>query len=240
MLVPATILSLIFASLGFLVTKNNARYMLSGYNTMSEKQQSLVDIDAYLYFFKRFHLFLGVSVFILVMGVSLFNANLAAIILGVYPLLAYCFFIVKGSGYFPDVKNRKIWTRTVVGILFLTACGVGCLFSNGFEDSEIFLTKNNLEITGMYGEKISRDKILDVRLVDELPEITMKSNGFAAGNFRKGYFRTKDRKSVKLIVNKKENPLLLLRTTKGEIYFSSTNVKSKDLLLQIQKWKNFN
>jgi hypothetical protein len=68
----------------------------------------------------------------------------------------------------------------------------------------------------------------------------MKSDGFAAGDFRKGYFRTKDRKTVKLIMNKKENPLLLLRTTKGEIYFSSTNVKSKDLLLQIQKWKNFN
>jgi hypothetical protein len=28
--------------------------MLSGYSTMSEKQQSLVDIDAYLYFLKDF------------------------------------------------------------------------------------------------------------------------------------------------------------------------------------------
>ncbi len=34
MIIPATIISVVFASLGFLVTKNNARYILSGYNLM--------------------------------------------------------------------------------------------------------------------------------------------------------------------------------------------------------------
>jgi hypothetical protein len=178
MLIPATILSLIFASVGFLITKKNARYMLSGYNTMSEKQRLLVDIDAYLYFFKRF--------------------------------------------------------------MMIAATGVGILFFKGFQNNDMLIKEDSLEITGMYGERIDRDKILNVELVDKLPVIIMKSDGFAAGDFRKGYFRTKDRKTVKLIMNKKENPLLLLRTTKGEIYFSSANVRSEDLLLQIQKWKHFN
>ncbi|MEO6686867.1 MAG: DUF3784 domain-containing protein [Dyadobacter sp.] len=236
MIITVTIISVVFASLGFLVTKNNARYILSGYNLMSEQQRSLVDIDEYLRFFKQFHLFLGVSTFILVLGTCLFNRNLAAIILGIYPLLAYCFFIVKGSDYFPNVKNRKLWTRIVVGILLLTTCGVGYLFANGFRDSEILFEKDNLEITGMYGEKISRDKILDVKLVDELPNITIKSNGFAAGDFRKGYFKTNDRKTVTLFVNKKAKPYLLLMTTTEEIYFSSIDVASHDLLTQIENW----
>ena len=237
MIIPAILLSAVFVSIGFLVTKNNARYILSGYNMMSEQQRSLVDIEGYLRFFKRFHLFLGISVFILVTGISLFNENLAAFILGIYPLLAYCFLTVKGSGYFSNVKNSKIWTKLVLGILLLTTCGVGYLFFNGFKDGEILLAGNNLEITGMYGEKISRDKILDVKLVDALPEISMKSNGFGAGDFRKGYFKTKDRKTVKLFVNNKEKQILLLNTTEGEIYFSSGDVGSKDLFLRVEKWR---
>ncbi|GLU50804.1 hypothetical protein Dfri01_02650 [Dyadobacter frigoris] len=237
MIIPAIILSLVFASVGFLVTKNNARYILSGYNTMSEQQRSLVDIDGYLQFFKQFHLFLGISVFVLVMGICLFNANFAAIILGTYPLLAYCYFVLKGDRFFPDIKNRKIRTKVTVGILFLTTCGVGYLFFNGFKNSEILLEGNNLEITGMYGGKISRDKILDVKLVDELPKIIMKSNGFSAGDFRKGYFKTKDRKTVKLFVNKKENQILLLNTTEGDIYLSSSDVDSEDLFLRVKKWR---
>lgn len=237
MIIPAILLSVVFISMGFLVTKNNARYILSGYNTMSEEQRSLVDIDSYLNFFKKFHLFLGISFFILVIGTSLFNENMAAIFLGVYPLLAYCFFIVKGSNYFTNVKNSRIWTKIVVGILLLTTCGVGYLFFNGFKNNEILLEGSNLEITGMYGEKISRDKILNVKLVEELPEIVMKSNGFGADDFRKGYFKTKDRKTVKLFVNKKEKQILLLNTVEGDIYFSSIEEAPENLLLRIEKWR---
>lgn len=239
MIIPTLLLSVVFVSMGFLVTKNNARYILSGYNTMSEQQRSLVDIDGYLQFFKQFHLFLGISIFVLVMIVGVFDANLSAIILGTYPLLAYCYFVLKGDRYFPDIKSRKIWTKVTVVILFLTTFGVGYLFFNGFRNSEILLEGNNLEITGMYGEKISRDKIRAVKLVDELPEITMKSNGFAAGDFRKGYFKTKDRKTVKLFVNKKAKQILLLDTTDGEIYFSSSDMGSEDLFLRIEKWRRF-
>ncbi|MBE9466248.1 DUF3784 domain-containing protein [Dyadobacter subterraneus] len=237
MIIPAILLSVVFVSMGFLVTKNNARYILSGYNMMSEQQRSLVDMDGYLRFFKQFHLHLGISVFALVMIVGTFNANFAAIILGTYPLLAYCYFVLKGNRYFPDIKNRRIWTKVTVGILFLTTCGVGYLFFNGFKNNEILLEENNLKITGMYGEKISRDKILDVKIVDELPKITMKSNGFAAGDFRKGYFKTKDRKTIKLFVNKREKQILLLNTMEGDVYFSSSDVDSEDLFLRIEKWR---
>ncbi|TKT93977.1 DUF3784 domain-containing protein [Dyadobacter frigoris] len=148
MIIPAIILSLVFASVGFLVTKNNARYILSGYNTMSAQQRELVDIDGYLRFFKQFHLFLGISVLILVIGISLFNTNFAAVILGIYPLPAYCYFVLKGDRYFPEINNRKIWTKVTVGILFLTMCGVGYLFFNGFKNSEILLEGNNLGEAG--------------------------------------------------------------------------------------------
>jgi hypothetical protein len=238
MIIPVLIISVIFAVVGFTVTGKNAKYLLSGYNMMSEEQRSAVDIGGYLHFFKRFHFLLAGSLFILVMTVEWISPNLAGIMLGVYPLLGYCYFIMKSSSYFPDSKGQNISRVLGVGILMVTMAGVGYLFVIGYKDSSILLVGNKLEITGMYGEKIEKAKVINAKLVSELPEITMKSNGFAAGDFRKGYFRTKDRKKIKLFVNKKQNPLLLLNTTEGEIYFSSSGMTSEDLLLKIQKWKS--
>lgn len=237
MLIPTLILSVIFGSLAFIVTKSNARYILSGYNTMSDSQRASVDIDRYLKFHKRFHLFLGISVFVCVMFFEAINKNLAGIFLGIYPLLAYVYFLIKGRKYFTEVKNNKVGTIVGVLILMLTIVGVGHLFWNGLQNSEILINEDNLEITGMYGEKISREEILGLTLVPELPQIAIRSNGFAAGDFRKGYFRTKDRKTVKLIVNNKQKPLLMLNTRDGEIYFSSTHQPSETLIWKIEKWK---
>lgn len=238
MITPTLILSAVFGLMAFLVTKNNAKYLLSGYNTMSEAQRDQVDIGGYLHFFKRFHLFLSVSLLALVWGTGLFNKNFASVVLGVYPLLAYVYFIIKSRAYFSKVKNQKAGTKITVVVLALTLIFVGGLFYAGFKNSTILFDKDSIEITGMYGKKLDRSKILSVTLVPDLPEITMKSNGFSAGNFSKGDFITKDRKTIRLFVNKKESPLLLLDTTEGEIYFSSTEKTSEHVLMEIRLWKD--
>lgn len=239
MIVTTLILSIVFGLIALTVTKKNAKYLLSGYNTMSEAQRARVDIDGYLRFFKQFHLMLASSLLGLVLLTGLINKNFAGVIMGIYPLLAYCYFIVKSRKYFSNVKNEKKGTFIVLAVMVTTAIFVGGLFYAGFKNSQILLDKNSLEITGMYGEKLDRTKILDVKLVSSLPEITMKSNGFSAGDFSKGYFKTKDRKTVQLFVNKQETPMLLLNTTEGEIYFSSSEKSSEDLLREIQKWRGF-
>ena len=239
MLIPTLLLSFVFSSLAFIVTKSNARYILSGYNTMSDVQRAAVDIDGYLKFHKQFHLFLGISVFVCVMSYEIIDKNLAGIFLGMYPLLAYVYFLIKSRKYFSGVESQKIGTTAGVSILVLTIGGVGYLFLNGLKNSEILMKEDSLEITGMYGEKISRDQILGVRLISDLPEITMRSNGLSAGDFRKGYFRTKDRKTVKLIINKKQKPVIVLNTREGEIYFSTTSQSSEDLIGKIEKWRGF-
>ncbi|MCF2446046.1 DUF3784 domain-containing protein [Dyadobacter sp. CY345] len=237
MLIPALILSVVFSSMAFIVTKSNAKFILSGYNTMSEAQRAFVDIDAYLKFYKQFHLFLGLSVLAGMLLLEMVDKNLAGVFLGMYPLLAYLYFIVKSQKYFSEVKNQKVGNVIVVAVLIFAVGGVGYLFFNGLKNSEIQLNADNLEITGMYGEKIDRDKILGTKLVSELPEIKIRSNGFSAGDFRKGDFRTKDGKTVKLIVNNTEKPFLMLNTGEGEIYFSSTIQSSEDLMGRIEKWK---
>ena len=50
----ALFLSITYLFIGYGITKRNAKYLLAGYNTMSQEKRESFDIDNYLKFFKRF------------------------------------------------------------------------------------------------------------------------------------------------------------------------------------------
>ena len=94
-------MSLFFVALGFIVTENNAKYLLAGYNTMNEEDRSKINIKVYLKFFRKFHIFLGVSFLLIgLIAYSLFNEMTAGVTLSLYPILAYVYFVWRGTKYF--------------------------------------------------------------------------------------------------------------------------------------------
>lgn len=58
------IICVLFIALAFILTENNAKYLLAGYNTMSPEERKKVDIKGLIAYFKRFFIFLGVSLMI--------------------------------------------------------------------------------------------------------------------------------------------------------------------------------
>ena len=115
MLVVILILSSIFIIVAFSVTENNAKYLLSGYNTMSEEEQQNFDIQSYIPYFKKFHLVLGISLLIVSLLLYYYvDSDWCGIFLGAYPILAYTFFIWKGK----QIENNDFSTITS-GIYFL-------------------------------------------------------------------------------------------------------------------------
>ena len=94
-LVPV-LMSLIYLSLGIFINSQNARYLLAGYNTMSEADRSKFDIDSYLYFFKKF--FKGLAVFLLFIWILLdiFVGLGAGIVLWILVQIpAYSYFVFR-------------------------------------------------------------------------------------------------------------------------------------------------
>ena len=45
---------IVFVALALVINKNNAEYLLAGYNTMSKDDRDKFDIDGFLIFFKKF------------------------------------------------------------------------------------------------------------------------------------------------------------------------------------------
>lgn len=236
MLVTAIFLSLVFILLGSIVTANNAKYILSGYNTMSESDRAKMDVAAYLRFFKKFHLFLGISLLTGFLILSRLNHNWASAFIILYPLLAYAFLLAQGNVYYHGTKGQKAGTYVGIAIILVIAIGTGTTLFSSFRNSEIKLVGDQLRIEGMYGFKIEKSQITELNLAKNTPEIEMKTNGFAAGDYAKGSFKTSDGRNIKLFVNKTVSPYLLIRTNSEEIYFSSDEVSSAEMYLRIKYW----
>ncbi|TRX04596.1 DUF3784 domain-containing protein [Flavobacterium gawalongense] len=228
-------MSLLFVTIGFIVTENNAKYLLSGYNTMSEEERKKVDIKAYIPYFRKFHIFLGVSFFLFgTLLTYLIHENAGGIFLGVYPILAYIYFIWTSSTYFTGVptKGNKIGVFILVGTLIFVIGLIGL----GFKEDKIIFNSHSIEFKGSYGEVVTQTEIQSIELVDDKPKTTMKTNGFALGTIQKGYFKTDKDEIVKLILNSDNKPYLLLTKSNGtKIYFSAKEESNEKLLNEIKK-----
>lgn len=112
--------SLLFIGVAYLVTVNNAKYLLSGYNTMSKKEQEKVDIKSYIPFFKKFHIALGLSCMIIGTLLYIFiNGKASAIFFGIYPIVAYIYFIRKSSVFYhgQNKSQNKLAQFALIAIL---------------------------------------------------------------------------------------------------------------------------
>lgn len=229
-------LSLLFVAIGFIVTESNAKYLLAGYNTMSEEERKKVDIKAYIPYFRKFHVFLGVSFFVIGTLLTYFiNENATGIFLGGYPILAYIYFIVTSTKYF----NGGIYSgKNKTGIFILTGAliFVIIILGLGLKENKLIMHNNSIEFEGSYGEIVPRTEIKSIELVNDKPKITLKTNGFALGSVKKGYFKTDKGETVKLILNADNKPYILLTKSDGnKIYYSSKEESNEKLLQQIKK-----
>ncbi|MCF0072352.1 DUF3784 domain-containing protein [Dyadobacter sp. CY261] len=238
MLIAALIFSTILFSLAFIVTPGNARYLLSGYNMMSEADRAKFDINSYLKFFSRFHVFLGISLITGVVVLNIFNANWATVFLIMYPLLGYVYMLAVGNRFYTGTSGQRVGTYVGMTILFVVTIGVGFMLFSEMRNSEIFLTDRALEIRGASGMIIPRNEVTYFTITDSIPSISSKANGFSGGNFSKGSFKTDDGRVVKLYINKKSHPYLFIKTVRDEIYFSSDEISALALLNQLKDWKS--
>lgn len=214
----------LFILIAFLVHEGNARFLLSGYNTMSEEDRAAFDLNGFLYLFKRFHIALGSIIIIGGLGFELMDSELYQIYLvGVLPVFAYMYFILKTKHFNKPEEHRKLnWAAGVLGFL-----GVGIALLGFYTDqgNTLVLEDNQLVITGLYGEEIPYTSIDEVVLLDSLPAVKIRVNGSAVGGKLVGHFTLKDGRSVKLFVDRGDAQFLLIKTrARKDIIYSSASV----------------
>lgn len=142
------IMALLFVAIGFIVTENNAKYLLSGYNTMSEEDRKKFDIKAYIPYFRKFHIFLGIS--FLVFGTILtyfIHENAGGIFMAVYPILAYIYFIWTSARY--SKGQSANFNKTGVFILVGALVFVVGLLAFGFQEDKLIIHAETIIVWGL-------------------------------------------------------------------------------------------
>ncbi|WP_298153607.1 DUF3784 domain-containing protein [Flavobacterium sp.] len=237
MILPILILSAIFIAIAFTVNENNAKYLLSGYNTMSEVERENFDIKSYMVYFRKFHIFLGVTLLLIAVGLLYFvNSDWSGLFLGTYPLFAYVFFIWKSNQFTKNKsKKQRITTYIAMGVMSLLLLIILYEFKSCLTDNGIIVHNDQIEITGEYGTAINISDLKSIELADQLPEISSKTNGLALETIQKGYFRTAGGENVKLLINSEKTPILLFTTNDNQkIYYSSKDKSNEEIYKAIK------
>ncbi|MFK7786402.1 MAG: DUF3784 domain-containing protein [Crocinitomicaceae bacterium] len=228
-------LSAFFILIGFTITASNAKFLLSGYNKMSEEQRAQVSLKNYFPFFRRFHLILGIATLIIGLALTLWvSEDSAVLFLVIGPLLAYIFFFWKSNqlSFGANPKVNKFSVIALVGSVLLAAG----IFGFGLKEDVLSVDANKISLAGVYGEEIKPSKIRSIECVESLPSITIKVNGFSTGSIRKGYFKTTKGEKVKLVLNSSRDSYLLITKIDGsKIYYAGKSESSEEVLREISE-----
>jgi hypothetical protein len=228
-------LSLVFASLGYLITNDNAKYLLSGYNTMSEKERSKVDLSNYIPLLRKFHLLLGTTMGI---GGLLLHHFVNDIICTIFtislPLIAYgCFMWIS------DIQMNQqynLTTRMCSFVLVGLALFISLSIIKDTRNNIMIVDKYFIEIKGGYGE------IFDIKDVQEIvlsnkPKLVNRTNGFAIGQVKKGSFKTNMGNIIKIYTTSEKDKFILIKMKDGlDVYFGSQDKLFENNLFELKKY----
>ena len=200
---------------------------------MSEEDRKKVDISSFVLYYRKFHVFLGISILIGgLLANSLISDVACGIFLGTYPILAYIYFIWN-SRRFSSGFNTSFYKVGII-VLAFTLIFVLILFGYGFKENQLLINNDSIEFTGPYGAKIANEDIQSIELVNSLPNIRFKRYGFALGSINKGYIKTDDGVIIKLLLNSNSYPIILIGKTSGDkIYYSAKNIANDQIFNDI-------
>ncbi|MBS4201810.1 DUF3784 domain-containing protein [Bacillus sp. FJAT-49732] len=230
---------IIHGGLTYLIVKKKEYSLISGFlNRPKEEQEYLIQngyMEALGNIFKiTFYLFAATFIAGLLPIPYGFEIGLAIFLLA---LLGGLIWMQK---YEVPHKRKKMYWITG-GIMAVTIALVGGLTIAGWVDNEVTVNQENFKISGMYGVEWTIEDITSVELLEELPEVIMKSNGFAASGQLKGRFQLEEPYgSGLLFVNGKNKPYLYVTTKKDYLILNRKNSEdTKNIYESLLKvWEN--
>lgn len=218
-----------FIAIGLAIHKLKWHFLISGYNTMSKKEKANVDVEG-LAKLVGIYSYANGGVFLLAALLHILDFEIILFPAIVFTLLSTVYLLIKSQKYDRNEKDSK-QTIKGIAILFISIIFVFFLMSNSIEPTIVTFSKDGFEIHGMYGDVYPWDSIEDASLIEELPNIRMRTNGSALGSHLKGNFSTEEG-PVRLHVNTKYGPFIDLETINRRVIFNMKDSEYTEEILE--------
>ncbi len=180
--------------------------LIAGYNTMPPDRKAKVDIDGLSNWMQKGFVLMGL---IIVLGpytlplIGLQSLNDSIIFIAVFGIVPI---LLIGAQRFDHNNDNKV-KKVLLPVIIVIAAGgfVVVLIAYGTAPPTIILEDDRLNISGMYGVDC---KVTDLELLDNLPEVEMRTNGFHYGTVSKGNFRFENGSSAMLFLESETGPYI--------------------------------
>lgn len=198
--------------IGFLVKYSPD--LIAGYNTMPKEKKKNVDIEGLSTYICNGLIAIGLTIII---GYFLFKwlgfTTIANSMIMIVTIIGITLLVIKAQRFdHNEVKKTKL-TYIFPGLAFAFVIG---LIVYGFIPSRIYFNNDSIQFSGMYGMEINISEIDNVTLVDHLPAIKMRTNGFSFGPVNKGFFNLDGYGKSRLLIHSDNPPYLIISTSNGE------------------------
>ncbi len=220
-----------------IITEKNAPQLLSGFNTLSKEKQAQVDLKGLLQTMRDYHFKVGGGSTLVALILYFLNWKDAAMFTVSFgPILGYFYLIPKMQEFYGEAATG-IQSQAKIGVVILAVVmlGVGGMLVYGYQDNQLEISSEELIFSGMYGLEIQREAVAELRIIDRLPKITKRTNGFATQHMLKGKFRTEDGKKVHLILNARQGPFLEINRSKKPTVYFSLEQNSQTVVQQLKR-----
>ena len=233
-----------FILLGLAVHVGKFYFLISGYNTARKKNKANIDVRRLarligIYSYINGGLFLlmgvldaaGVDPPMLPVTIFLILSSVALAVMS----QRYDYNVFDERGKLRRGAGKKLIMPGVIMVATLVFVGVVMFFSA--QETEVSFLDEGLEIHGMYGDVYSWEEISNVQLLEELPNIEVRTNGSAVGSKLKGNFRTTEFGAVKLFVDADVPPFIYFERDDTRIIFNYVDAEDTKTTYQQIKAK---
>ncbi|WP_246206769.1 DUF3784 domain-containing protein [Virgibacillus ihumii] len=230
MLIIQCLLVLLFLGIAYLILNKKFYHFLSGFNRRTREEQNVLTERGYPQALgKHFLLLAGIvaiGLLLTLFGVPYgFEASMAAMVL---VICGGQFYVQK---YELPEKRKKGYGMAVL-TSFVTIGIIGFVISTGFQENNLSIDNYSFTISGPYGVEWPVETVEKVQLLDEFPEVKVRTNGYSFANRLKGHFKLQNHGEGLLFIHGKESPYLFIKREKDYMIINGQNSE------QTQKWYN--
>nr|WP_243864159.1 DUF3784 domain-containing protein [Alkalibacillus almallahensis] len=216
--------------LTFLVYKRNDFTLINGFANRSQEEQQQLIQNGYTDAIKRYllHTFIILlATFIVGFFPIPYGMEIGFSILLLYSLIG----IVWIQRYEIESKRKRgYWITGSIAVVFIV--GIIGLTIWSFQPNQVTITEEQFTVSGLYGVEWAQSDIEEVRLLEDMPEVLIRTNGFAIQNLAKGHFHVDQYGSARLFLRGDHKPILYVSTENEQLFINHENEKT------VREWYN--
>ena len=205
-------MGLFFIVLAFLVRKYPN--LIAGYNTLPEHQKKKVDIDGLSSHMRNVFIGMGILIMLSNPFLDFFGLQDYGDLSIILIVLIGTLFMFINAQTFRDkseyTESKKVFrVLLAVGFIILIGVSVFRMITKGTQSPEFQISGDQITISGMYG---TTSTIMGIALLDTIPRIERKTNGFNFGPVLKGSFELEKFGPGRLYIESQDGPFIFIKT----------------------------